>query len=235
MDHPIAALLPQPVPAPVPPVVAPTRRPEPAVFERIMRLHNRMLYRLAFGLLGNAEDAEDVLQDSYVQAYLHYSSVAGHASLGGWLASIVRNRAIDYLRSRRVRRTLCTPESELVRAEAHHLGLMERVAAPAEGGPDHARLRQEMRDVLQNAIALLPGPFRAVFILREVEGLSVQQTAIFLGIPIATVKTRDHRARLLLRATLGPEFHADARDTFEFLRDRCDRVVCHVLRRLTRP
>ncbi len=226
MEQPIAALMPRPAPAPVPATVVPARRPDPAVFERIMRLHTRWLYRLAFGLLGNAEDAEDVLQDSYVQAYLHYSSVAGHASLGGWLASIVRNRAIDYLRMRRVRRALYTPESD---------DLVERVAAPAEGGPDNARHRQELLNVLQHAIALLPGPFRAAFILREVEGLSVQQTAIYLGIPIATVKTRDHRARLLLRATLGPDFRADARQTFEFLRDRCDRIVFGVLRRLTGP
>ncbi len=235
MEQPIAALMPRPAPAPVPATVVPARRPDPAVFERIMRLHNRRLDRLAFGLLGNAEDAEDVLQDSYVQAYLHYSSVAGHASLGGWLASIVRNRAIDYLRMRRVRRALYTPESALLQDEAHRLDLMERVAAPAESRPDNARHRQELLNVLQHAIALLPGPFRAAFILREVEGLSVQQTAIYLGIPIATVKTRDHRARLLLRATLGPDFRADARQTFEFLRDRCDRIVFGVLRRLTGP
>jgi RNA polymerase sigma-70 factor (ECF subfamily) len=235
MEPPAAALMPQ-APQAACSRPAPQRRPDPEVFERIMRLYNRRLYRLAFGLLGNAADAEDVLQDSYVRAYLHYSSVAGHASLGGWLASIVRNRAIDHLRAQQVRRAVYALESERARAADDQPHPMERVAAPAaEVNPDFAQERQDMRNALENAIALLPAPFRAVFLLREVEGLSVQQTAIFLGIPIATVKTRDHRARLLLRATLGPGFRADARATFEFLGDRCNRIVSGVLRRLTGP
>ena len=76
--------------------------------------------------------------------------------------------------------------------------------------------------------------FRAVFMLREVEGLSVEETARYLGIPAATVKSRDHRARKLLQAELGPEFRDHARGTFEFLSERCDRIVARVLAVLAR-
>src|SRR5262245_31709413 len=146
MDQPIAALTPEPIAAAVPPAIAPARRPDPAVFERIMRLHNRRLYRLAVGLLGNTDDAEDVLQDSYVQAYLHYSSVTGHASLGGWLASIVRNRAIDYLRMRRARGAVCPLESDLLRDGKEWPNPIERVAAPsAIGNPAFTRHQQAVR------------------------------------------------------------------------------------------
>jgi RNA polymerase sigma-70 factor (ECF subfamily) len=82
-----------------------------------------------------------------------------------------------------------------------------------------------VRAALQNAIAALPLRFRAVFMLREVECLSIEDTAAYLGIPVATVKTRDHRARLLLRAELGTDFDGYSADVFEFLRERCDRIV----------
>jgi RNA polymerase sigma-70 factor, ECF subfamily len=216
----------------------PVRSGTAAEFERIMRLYNQRLYRLAFGLVGDAGEAEDILQESYLQAFLHFSSFAGHSSLGAWLASIVRNRAIDYLRARRVRRAAFTLETDLPRdGRGRRDGsMLERAPADvAQSDPVIGRQREETRLVLEKAIALLPIQFRAVFVLREVEGLSLQQTAIYLGIPIATVKTRDHRARHLLRAALGEEFAGDPRQALEFLRERCDGIVAGVLRRLTRP
>ncbi len=198
-----------------------------------MRLYNQRLYRLAFGLVGDPGEAEDVLQESYVKAFLNLSRFAGRCGLGAWLASIVRNQAIDHLRSRRARRAAFTLESDLPRRDGDDRSTLEGVAGAAiNDNPEVDRQRADTREVLETAIALLPSPFRAVFVLREVEGLSLQQTAILLGIPIATVKTRDHRARQMLRETLGDELRGNARDTFEFLRGRCDRIVACVLRRL---
>ena len=89
-----------------------------------------------------------------------------------------------------------------------------------------------MKHMLEQAIASLPVPFRSVFMLREVEGLSLGETAESLGIPVATVKTRDHRARAMLRERLDLEIVAAARLVFPFLGTRCDRIVDGVLRRL---
>jgi RNA polymerase sigma-70 factor (ECF subfamily) len=208
-------------------------RPEPAVLEQIMRLCNQRLYRLAFGILGDASEAEDVLQESYLQAFLNFSLFRGQSGLDTWLASIVRNRAIDSLRARRMRRAACTLEADLPGADDADCSPLEHLVAPASGSqPESEVERDEVRMALEEAIALLPDVFRAVFMLREVEGLSLQQTAAYLGIPVATVKTRDHRARLLLRAALGDDFAGDPSAAFEFLRERCDRIVAYVLGRL---
>lgn len=201
--------------------------------EAVMRQHNQRLYRLALSLVGNPDDAEDVLQDSYFRAFEKRASFAGRSGLGAWLASIVRNQAIDCLRARRSRRLAFTLEAELPCADAESPSPIEGVPAQAAfGNPELEVEREEARAVLESAIMALPLPFRAVFMLREVEGLSLQQTATYLDIPVATVKTRAHRARLLLQAELGPAFPGELHGSFEFLRDRCDRIVSKVLRRL---
>ena len=233
MEQPITARATVPRAARLRPVGTPPATGKAALFEEIMRLYNQRLYRLAFGLVGDAGEAEDVLQESYVKAFLNLSRFAGRCGLGVWLASIVRNQAIDHLRTRRARRAAFTLESDLPRRDGDDRSALEGVASEAiDSSPEIDRQRADTRQVLETAIALLPSPFRAVFLLREVEGLSLQQTAILLGIPIATVKTRDHRARLMLQETLGDEMRGHARDTFEFLRERCDRIVSRVLRRL---
>lgn len=200
-----------------------------------MRQHNQRLYRLALSLVGNPDDAEDVLQESYFHAFEKRASFAGRSGLGAWLASIVRNQAVDCLRARRSRRSAFRLEAELPYADAGSPSPIEGVPAQAAfGNPELEVECEEARAVLESAIMALPLPFRAVFMLREVEGLSLRQTAAYLDIPVATVKTRAHRARLLLQAELGPAFPGEPRRGFEFLRDRCDRIVSKVLGRLAR-
>lgn len=200
-----------------------------------MRQHNQRLYRLAFSLVGDASEAEDVLQDSYVRAFQALPHFAGRSSLGSWLAAIVRNVAIDYLRLRRARQGVYTLESDLLwtEDEEQHATLDHVQTAQTPSDPELSQQRTEFRDLLQQAIATLPYVYRAVFMLREVEGMTVDETAAYLGIPVATVKSRDHRARVLLRAELGPAFDGQAAGSFEFLRDRCDRIVARVLGRLS--
>ena len=203
------------------------------LLESVMRAHNQRLYRLALSFVGNPEDAEDVLQESYCRAFEKRASFAGASGLGAWLSSIVRNHAIDCLRARRSRRSVFTLEADLPVTTGDSPSPIDRVPAPgAFGNPELAVENGEVRAALENAILSLPLPFRAVFMLREVEGLSLQQTATLLEIPVATVKTRAHRARLLLRAELGTVMPGELRQAFEFLRERCDRMVSRVLKRL---
>ena len=203
-------------------------------FEDEMRRHNQRVFRLAFALVGDEAEAEDVLQDSYVRAFERLSTFAGRSGIGIWLARIVRNQAIDHLRLRQARQAAIALEAELPSKLDGGDGYLERAAAPAaQSDLEYERTREEVRALLQQAIAMLPPRFRAVFMLREVEGLSVEDTAAYLGIPVATVKSRDHRARALLRAELGPAFDGAVGDVFEFLRERCDRIVARVRALLT--
>jgi RNA polymerase sigma-70 factor (ECF subfamily) len=199
-----------------------------AAFARIMRRYNQRLYRLAVSVMGDASEAEDVLQESYVRAFYALATYTGAGSLGGWLARIVRNEAIDRLRARDSRRSHIAIEADLD----------EQGAQPHEDetnvmiDPQALAANAELRRLLEHAIQRLPEQFRTAFVLREVEGLSVEETAEYLGIPPATVKTRDHRARNLLRSYLSENIDATIPQTFPFLGARCDRIVDKVLARL---
>jgi RNA polymerase sigma-70 factor (ECF subfamily) len=207
--------------------------PDPAALERVMRAHNQRLFRLALGLVGDASEAEDVLQDSYVRAFRVVTGLAGGSFSAAWLARIVRNTAIDHLRARRSRQAAFALESELPLREGELGSALEAVAGPAaQDDPESSLGRAQARARLEAAVLSLPRAFRAVFLLREVQGLSLQETALYLGVPVATVKTRDHRARGLLRKRLQPDGESALADAFLFLGERCDRIVARVLARI---
>ena len=212
-----------------------------AAFSRIMRRYNQRLYRLAVSVMGDASEAEDVLQESYVRAFYSFASYAGTGSLGAWLARIVRNEAIDRVRARESRRSHVAIEADLgvlsgeddtnvgddlTRAPSARFDLHSMT------DPQALASNAELRRLLERAIQRLPEQFRTAFVLREVEGLSVEETAEYLGIPPATVKTRDHRARNLLRSYLSENIDATIPQTFPFLGARCDLIVEKVLLRL---
>lgn len=201
-------------------------------FDRIMRRYNQRLFRLAVSIVGEQGEAEDILQESYVRAYYRLSSYTGQGGLGAWLARIVRNEAIDRLRTRSSRRRRISLESDLG-YQFDGPGFVG--TAPAEemlSSPEMAAERDDMKQILERAIATLPVQFRTVFMLREVEGLSVEETATYLGIPAATVKTRDHRARALLRAHLSQQMEGTFPQLYNFLGERCDGIVRRVLGRI---
>ena len=205
----------------------------PEAFAVIMRRHNQRLYRLALALVGDPGEAEDVLQESYVKAYQRLSGFAGRSSLGAWLARIVRNTAIDQLRARRARQSAVTLEADLANASDSSSAFLEQAECDGfQCDPEASLAEDEMRHTLEQAIASLPEQFRSVFMLREVEGLSLRETAEYLEIPVATVKTRDHRARAMLREKLEGEIEAATRRAFPFLGSRCDRIVARVMSRL---
>jgi RNA polymerase sigma-70 factor (ECF subfamily) len=203
---------------------------DPVAFELLMRRHNRRLYRTARALLRDDADAEDALQEGYLSAFRALSSFRGEAAVATWLSRIVVHECMDRLR-RAVRR-----DNVVAIVRAHDLPprdpeeAVEDPSAVDEDTPDRVLLRAELRALLERRIDELPQEFRAVFMLRSVEELSVEETAASLGIPEATVRTRHFRARSLLRAAISREFEAGG-ELFAFDGARCDRIVAGVLAR----
>ena len=201
---------------------------DPRAFEILMRRHNRTLYRLARSILKNDEEAEDALQEAYLAAYRHMASFHGDAKLSTWLGRIVINEA--YMRLRKRKRGAVVS----IDAEEWDQGAQtgEHMADAQSERPDIAATRAELRRLLEAKIDALPEQFRTVFMLRDVEELTVEETAELLDVPPATVRTRAFRARALLRAALAEELDAAAVAAFGFAGARCDRIVANVLERI---
>ena len=196
-------------------------------FESVMRAHNRMLFRLARSILRDDADAEDALQEAYLAAYRNIATFRGGAKLSTWLARIVINEAYGRLRKRpRAATVISLDGAERAGEPRSEESTMVDEAAER---PDVAAGRAELRRMLERRIDALPEQFRTVFVLREVEELSVEETAACLDLPAATVRTRAFRARALLRAALERDVGAATVDAFGFAGKRCDRIVANVL------
>jgi RNA polymerase sigma-70 factor (ECF subfamily) len=197
-------------------------------FERIMRRHNRMLYRAARSILRDDAEAEDCLQSAYLLAYRAMGSFAGHSKLSTWLARIVINEALGR-RRRAARHGMVIPFDSVADTEA-----MNDLCAPTTGSPnpEAEAMRHELGALIERRIDGLPEAFRGVFVLRALEELSVEETAALLDIPEATVRTRYFRARSMLRESLAREVDAALHQAFKFDGARCDRTVAIVLARL---
>jgi RNA polymerase sigma-70 factor, ECF subfamily len=164
-----------------------------------------------------------------VRTFASLDAFRGDASLGTWLARIVINEALRRVESRKM------PMVDLDDvAEQLPLGHAGSATMATPAGPEHAAARAEIQRILETAVDALPSEFRAVFIMRVVEQMSIEETAGLLGIPQATVKTRLHRANERLRTTLGAEFAAILEGSFPFGGARCERMTQAVLARLTR-
>jgi len=198
-------------------------------FEVLMRRHNRMLFRVARSILGDDAESEDALQEAYVAAYRNIRSFQGGAKLSTWLARIVINEALGRLRKRK-RMAAVVPFSASGRDESNDQE--DAMSDASAERPEAAAMRAELRRLLERRIDELPSQFRTVFILRDVEELSVEETAECLDIPAATVRTRSFRARALLRDSLSRDIDIGTVSAFEFAGARCDRIVEGVLARL---
>jgi RNA polymerase sigma-70 factor (ECF subfamily) len=204
-------------------------------FEAVMRAHNRMLYRLARSILKDDAEAEDAVQDAYLAAFRNIEAFRGGAKLSTWLARIVINEAYARLRKRKHMAAvvpLAAAMGERRGDSRSEEGIMTE--DPAER-PEAAAMRGEVRRILELKIDELPEQFRVVFMLREVEELSVEETAECLDLPPATVRTRAFRARALLREALARDIDAATVDAFGFAGERCDRIVARVLEALSIP
>jgi len=198
-----------------------------AAFEAIMRRYNRALFRTARAILRDDAEAEDALQEAYLQAYRTIGSFRGEARLSTWLARVVANEALMRLR-KQVRRSAIVPLQPGVAVEE-----INQIAEHSmDKEPENSARRAEVRKLLEQRIDALPGAYRAVFMLRAVEEYSVEETAAILQIPEATVRSRFFRARSLLREGLAAEVDLACEDAFGFAGERCDRIVARVLARL---
>ena len=193
--------------------------------EGLMRRYNQALYRTARAILRDDAEAEDAVQEAYVRAYAALADFRGESKLSTWLVRIVANEAL--MRRRRTRR-----RAEVVALEGAAAGEPKEEPMAEESGPEENAGRGELRRLLERRIDALPDDYRAVFVLRAVEELSVEETAVALGIPEATVRSRHFRARGLLRESLAREIDVSLEETFSFAGERCDRIVAKVLNRL---
>lgn len=198
-----------------------------AAFVLLMRRCNRPMFRAARAILGNDADAEEAVQEAYLLAYRAIGAFRGNAKLSTWLVRIVANEALARRRKDQ-RRAMVVP----IRSGLEEEALNAEVDMPSPDGPQERAGRAEMRRVLEAKIDALPEEFRAVFVLRALEELSVEETAAALGIPASTVRTRFFRARSRLREALSQEVDFAFDDAFAFAGARCDRMVANVLRRL---
>jgi RNA polymerase sigma-70 factor (ECF subfamily) len=197
-------------------------------FRQVMRRSNQRLFRVARGVMNDDAEAEDVVQEAYVHAYEKLATFRGDASLLTWLTRIVLNEA--YGRLRQQRHTVDIDQIEVAQADSGRV-----VAFPAKFGnedPLASAARDQIRRLVERAVDGLPEPFRIVFVMREIEECTVEETAASLDLKAETVKTRLHRARRLLRAALHDTLSTSLGDAFPFLGPRCDRVTESVMQRL---
>jgi RNA polymerase sigma-70 factor (ECF subfamily) len=201
---------------------------ETAAFEFIMRRHNRALFHTARAILHNDAEAEDALQDAYLQAYRAIGTYRAEARLSTWLARIVANEAFMRLR-KHARRCTILPLQPGVALE----DIASSMGEDMDSQPELCAGRAEMRRLLESRIDALPDAYRVVFMLRAVDEYSVEETAAILQIPEPTVRSRFFRARSLLRARLACEIDIACADAFAFGGERCDRIVARVLQEIS--
>jgi len=210
------------------PLVSLARGGDEGAVRAIVARYNQRLFRVARGVTRDDSEAEDIVQETYVRAFTNLAGFRGEATLATWLTRIALNEAIGRLRRRRPAAEL----SELDHAAGNGARLLFFPAAQANLSPEAETGRTEVRRVLEQAVDDLPPPFRMVFILRDVEGLTTEETAAELGIKVETAKTRLHRARRLMRQAVQRALSPSFAELFPFLGHRCARMADRVVARL---
>lgn len=186
---------------------------ETALFELIVRRYNQRLFRAARAILRDDHAAEDVMQEAYLRAFAKLDQFAGDAKFSTWLTKIAVYEALGRLR----------------RAKAHE-ELSD--AMNSSDDPERTAYSGELRSAVESAVDELPPLYRSVFVMREIEELSVAETAECLGITEENVKTRLHRARAMLRRNLERLLGDAATQAFAYLGSRCDRMTAAVMDRV---
>jgi RNA polymerase sigma-70 factor, ECF subfamily len=211
-------------------LVARARNRDEAAVKTLIRQNNQRLFRLARSIMRDDSEAEDVVQESYVRGFTRLGEFRGESSLGTWLTRIVINEAYGRLRRRRV-----TANWDSVEA-AHcvdHGAQAQIIPFPSpQSDPERTMAQHEINQILERAIDALPEPFRIVLVARLVEEMSIEETAELLDLRPATVKTRLHRARRLLRDDLERQVGPMLTDVFPFAGARCERMADAVIARL---
>jgi RNA polymerase sigma-70 factor, ECF subfamily len=193
-----------------------------ALFELLMRRYNERLYRAARAITRDDREAEDVMQQAYVNAYTNLRQFNGQARFATWLTRIAINEALARVRQR----------GRYEAFDEQHVNVETFMSWNPPPTPEKQALTGELRDLLESAIDALPDGARETFVLRDVEGLSTAEAAAALDVSEDVVKTRLSRARAALRRSLLQRAGASTPDAFRFYRPRCDRVVNQVMERI---
>src|SRR6476659_1118892 len=193
--------------------------------QSVITANNQRLFRTAWSILKSRQDAEEAVQAAYLAAFANIASFEGRSSLSTWLTRIVVNEALGRRRAEQRRRRHLEQEGVAV-LDDYRDALMRGSDAEM---PDVTAAREQVRKLLEQAVAALPDPFRTVFVLREIEGLSSEETAESLGLPVATVKTRLFRSRRRLQEMLAPEVKNVLRGTYPFAGSDCAALTQRVL------
>ncbi len=179
-------------------LVSRTRAGDLGAFEELLGRHEENLLRLAFRFVRNEHDAQEVLQDVFVTTWRKLPGFQDRAQIGSWLYRVTVNASLMHLRVRK-RRPECVDLAPIDRSSRQDLDREVDLDVGDRHRPDAQLESQELRRIIQGAIERLPPSLRSVFEVREVQGWSTRQTAKLLGLSEATVKTRLHRARRVLR------------------------------------
>ena len=201
---------------------------EPDAVRLITERNNQRLFRAAWAILKNRAEAEDAVQSGYVRAFSAARTFKGRSSLTTWLTRIVINEALG--RKRAIKRRMRRLDGSSVTVLEEYREMMMRGSTNIS--PDSSLAARQIRQRLEEAIGNLPEKFRIVFVLREIEGLTVDEVADTLELEAATVKTRDLRARRRLQRELASEMKSALSGTFPFAGCECAAMTERVLRRI---
>lgn len=193
-------------------LVARAKAGDTEAFSELVRQYDRRVFRMAKQITQNDEDAEDVLQETFLKAYSHLDDFQGNSKFYTWLVRIAVNEALMKLRKRRSDRTV--PLDEPIDTGEDEL---PREIAVWEENPEETYSREELAAILDQAVQSLKPTYRTVFVLRDIEGLSIEETAEALNLSISAVKSRLLRARLQLREKLTRQFKRKGDDAFGYL------------------
>jgi RNA polymerase sigma-70 factor (ECF subfamily) len=210
-------------------IVRRVRAGDSAVFEILMRRHNQRVYRVVRAVVKDEADVEDVMQQAYINAFTHLHQFEDRSQFSTWLIRIALHEAFG--RRRKMQRADTTTARNRFGVDDDGGEFMDTLSSP-EAGPERQAYAQELHRVLEAAVDTLPETYRTVFMLRDIEGLSTSETGQGLGLGDEAVKTRLHRARVMIRRAVAMRIGEVAAGAFQFHAPRCDRVVWAVLARV---
>lgn len=191
---------------------------------------NQRLFRVALAILNDHSDAEEVVQDTYMRVLRPQTQFFGQSTFATWITRIAIRVAIERKRAKALRSQLLA-KNRIAELSDHRSRFLE--APMSTAGPEDAFARTELARQIEAAIVQLPEPLRTMFVLRDVEGCTIEETSEILDLPPATVKTRLLRARRLLREILKPELQAALQDSFPFGGQDCARMTENILLQIT--
>ncbi len=193
-------------------LVAQAREGEMQAFSELVRRYEGKIFRLAQHVTQNREDAEDVLQETFMKAYEHLDQFQGNSKFYTWIVRIAVNQALMKLRRRKTDRSVSLDESIDTGED-----MVVREVAAWDESPEQLYSREELGSILDSAIQSLEPPYRSVFVLRDIDELSTEDTAEALGLSVPAVKSRLLRARLQLREKLTRYFKRKGGDAFAYM------------------